>query len=241
MHFSTHSLNCLYIAASIRLMMRSETMPQYRILKSLSSLTGGGNTLKEQAPNQALVKAAKIIRILTVPPIPAAAFLITAYFETNDIFRSPDELQAAVMFLSILPLLAYPLFQWMPGEHTREKQRKMAFLFTLAGYALGFLYGFLWGMPKMKAMFFSYFSGVVLLSILNKGFHIRASGHGASGIAPVILSFQWISTSAASVFMIIFLLSCWSSVKLKRHRPSELLFGAACFALSFLISKWIFL
>jgi hypothetical protein len=30
--------------------------------------------LKEQAPNQALVKAAKIIRILTVPPIPAAAF-----------------------------------------------------------------------------------------------------------------------------------------------------------------------
>jgi hypothetical protein len=29
------------------------------------------------------------------------------------------------MFLSILPLLAYPLFQWMPGEHTREKQRKM--------------------------------------------------------------------------------------------------------------------
>ena len=79
-----------------------------------------------------------------------------------------------------------------------------------------------------------------MLTVLNKGLHIRASGHGASAMAPFLITLVWGSIPAAFFFLVIFLLSAWSSVTLGRHTLRDVLSGAACLLLSFLVSAALF-
>lgn len=52
-------------------------------------------------------KAAKIIRILTVSPILAAAMIVLLHHHRPDIFHSAADYAAALVGLSFLPILAY--------------------------------------------------------------------------------------------------------------------------------------
>lgn len=54
-------------------------------------------------------KLAKIVRVLTAPPIIAFITCTVAFFSINDAFSSPIHYLASVFFLTVLPVLAYPV------------------------------------------------------------------------------------------------------------------------------------
>lgn len=183
-------------------------------------------------------KAAKIIRILTVPPILAAAMIVLLHHHRPDIFHSAADYAAALVGLSFLPILAYPICAVIPRlrERGREGQRNLAFIGTLAGYTLVFLYGECSGAgPELCFIFRTYFVAAVLLTFVNRLLKVRASGHGCSVTAPALFLCHYVGWTALPICVLLIAASFWGSLALKRHRPTELIGGASVCAVSFMI------
>lgn len=87
-------------------------------------------------------KLAKIIRIITVPPILVAELIIVLLFRRPDIFHSAVDYAVALIFLGLFPILVYPICAMIPKlkKTGREGQRNLAFVGTVVGYTLAFLY-----------------------------------------------------------------------------------------------------
>ena len=90
-------------------------------------------------------KLAKIIRVITIPPIMVLGVLTLFFFERNDIFTNVWQLFWASLFLMIMPLSAYPLSYIIPNIRSKERegQRNLAFILSLLGYSAGLIYAFL--------------------------------------------------------------------------------------------------
>ncbi len=54
-------------------------------------------------------KAAKIIRIITIPPIEALIMLLILYGIKRDEFGSMGNLLMVILFLSVIPVCSYPI------------------------------------------------------------------------------------------------------------------------------------
>ena len=81
-----------------------------------------------------------------------------------------------------------------------------------------------------------YFLSVVLLSICNKGFHFRASGHASSFTGPLILMIYFFGWKVIIPSLIIAALIVWSSIYLKRHTIKELAGGILVNIIAFILS-----
>ena len=186
-------------------------------------------------------KTAQIIRIITAPPFMIAALLLVLGLMPIEFYMGIPDQCAAWIGLVLLPLLAYPLHLIIPElrKAGREGQRKNAFIFCLVGYVMCFVYSFYTASEKLKFVFFVYFITVVFLTVINKLLHIRASGHAASAISPCVFSGIYAGTWICLIFGAVFLLSVWSSVYLKRHKPKDIVSGVCAFGLAFLLSYWI--
>lgn len=180
---------------------------------------------------------AKVIRIVTVPPVMILALLITLYSLGKEIFAGKTDMIVAVVGLVILPLAAYPVHRFIPELHDggREKQRKLAFIFSLAGYVLCFVYAFFYGTVRIKQIFLTYFTTVVILTIFNRLFGIRASGHTASSISPCVFVFSFGYVFAGILFAILFCMSVWASLYLKRHKAVDVAMGVTSFVIAFVL------
>ena len=86
-------------------------------------------------------KLAKTIRIITIPPVLVSALLVILYFFRNEMFR-PLDLLMSIVFLAVIPTLAYPLQPIMPGfkGKGRDGQRKLAFVTTTLAYMGRYLF-----------------------------------------------------------------------------------------------------
>ena len=168
-------------------------------------------------------KTAQIIRIITAPPFMIAALLLVLGLIPIGFYTGITDQCVAWIGLVLLPLLA----------------RKTAFIFSLVGYVMCFAYSFYTASEKLKFVFFVYFFTVVLLTVMNKLLHIRASGHAASAISPCVFSGLYAGTWSCLLFGAVFLLSIWSSLYLKRHKPSDITSGVCAFGLALLLSYWI--
>ena len=186
-------------------------------------------------------KTAQIIRIITAPPFMIAALLLVLGLIPIGFYTGITDQCVAWIGLVLLPLLAYPLHFIIPElrKTGREGQRKAAFIFSLVGYVMCFAYSFYTASEKLKFVFFVYFFTVVLLTVMNKLLHIRASGHAASAISPCVFSGLYAGTWSCLLFGAVFLLSIWSSLYLKRHKPSDITSGVCAFGLALLLSYWI--
>lgn len=134
-------------------------------------------------------KIAKIIRIITVPPLLVVALIITLYLQNPSIFRDGTDYAVALVFLGLFPVLVYPIWAAVPKlkEKGREGQRNLAFIGTLIGYTFAFLYGELSGaVPELKLIFRTYFIAVLLLTFANKVLKKRASGHACSVVSSAL-------------------------------------------------------
>ncbi len=168
---------------------------------------------------------AKTIRILSVPPIMVLVFILILAFNKNNIFRDSTEIIIMIALLGLVPALAYVLSGLIPKvkEQGREGQRKLAFITNLAGYSIALLWAILTNVKKeLLLICLTYFFSVVILTICNKGFHFRASGHASSFTGPLILMSYFLGWKVIIPSLLIAALIIWSSLYLKRHTIKEL-------------------
>lgn len=184
-------------------------------------------------------KFARIVRIITVPAVLVTAFLLILYFIRGDLFSSYWEMIAGIGFLGIFPILAYPFQLLIPSlkKKGRKGQRLLAFVFSLVGYTGGLLYGIIAGVSAaLLFIFITYFVSVILLTVMNKVFKIRASGHACSITAPCFFLIYFCGWYFCFPCILIAAASFWSSLHLKRHTKSELISGVAVCLVSLIIS-----
>ena len=190
---------------------------------------------------------AKAIRILSVPPVMVSALILILAINKDGIFRNTFEIVITIVLLGFVPVSAYGLQKILPGfkEKGREGQRKLAFITSLIGYSGAFLWALIADVENALLLICStYFFSVVLLTICNKGFHYRASGHACSFTGPLVLLIYFFSWKVMIPCFVIAALIIWSSIYLKRHTAKELIGGiVVClfsFALSLLITTLVF-
>lgn len=174
-----------------------------------------------------MLKLAKTIRTLTVPPVMAAVFILILFL--ND-YLTPAASLEAVFFLSILPVLAYPICRFIPVLHRggRNTERKMAVILSVAGYLLGLVLTLiLHGTPMELLIYSTYLITGALIAVFSYVFHIKSSGHASATAGPIAVLTLWISPWFLTGLLVLAAIF-WSSITLKRHTLPELLLGSAC-------------
>ncbi|SHO43964.1 hypothetical protein [Anaerocolumna xylanovorans] len=180
-------------------------------------------------------KAAKIIRIISVPPIMALSLLLVAFFFKNEIYNRQQDFVFSIAALVVFPILAYPASEIFirNKENKRERQRNFAFVFSLIGYTALLIYGAVFKVSSdMTAISLTYFLTVVILTLFNKIFKIKASGHAASCTSPLIFFIYFWGWPLIFPCGIAFTAILWSSLELKRHSLKEFFIGAGICILS---------
>ena len=179
-------------------------------------------------------KLAYAVRVISVPPVMVSLLILVLAVFAEGVFCSGLEMIAMLLFLAIIPLLAYPLSWMLPcvRRKGREGQRNLAFALTAAGYVLGWIYGkFFSGNREQILVYTIYLISLLLLLLWNKGFQLRASGHACSVAGPTVLAGWYLGPVGIIVGAVCYLLIFWASVTTGRHKWDEFLGGSVlCFA-----------
>ena len=148
--------------------------------------SGIGETVRQASASRTV---AKIIRVVTVPPVMVATLIILLSIFRRDVVSTPLEGFLAIVFLAVVPMLAYPLSVAIPSIRVkgRKGQRDLAIYLSVAGYIGGVIYGFAAGVGRsMLVIFCTYLLSAVILLVCNL-FHVKASGHACSSAGPIVL------------------------------------------------------
>ncbi len=178
------------------------------------------------------------VRILTVAPVVAIATFSILHFVSPQITGSTLNYILGIAFIAIFPLLAYPLQPILPyfKKKGRDGQRNLAIYMSVFGYVAGIIFAFALRMPdKMQALFLTYFISGILIFIFNKVLKIKASGH-ACGVAGPIAFLTYIYGPIALLGLPLLALVYWASLRMDRHKISELVVGTAIPIAAMLIS-----
>lgn len=181
---------------------------------------------------------AKVIRVLSVPPIMISALILILYFTRGEYFKHPYEMFIAIFLLGLVPILAYPLQKCIPSlkDKGRDGQRKLAFITNLIGYIAAFVWALISEVESGLLLICStYFFSVVFLTICNV-FHFKASGHASSFTGPLLVLVYALGWKALIPCVVVAAAIIWSSLELKRHTIQQLMAGIGVCALSFIIS-----
>lgn len=190
-------------------------------------------------PKTTKEKLAGVIRIITVPPIMVIGLLLILYFCSPQPFGTLPELLIAILLLGLVPVLAYPSQPLFPRyrQKGREGQRELAFVFTGVGYTIAFLWALLAGIsPAVRTVCAGYFFSALLLTLCNKVLHRRASGHACSAVGPLLFLIYYFGWRMLLPSVVIAALIAWASVTLRRHTPTDLLWGTLCSVVGFAIA-----
>lgn len=175
---------------------------------------------------------------MSAPPVMVLALLLILWF-SGGVFARASELVWAIVSLAVFPALAYPFSTIIPAWHAggRDMQRKLAFAFSSVGYTVLFAYGLIAQVSASAMLIFgTYFFSLLVLVLLNKVAHQKASGHACSITGPLILLVYFVGWTAAIPCAALFAVILWSSVVLKRHTPKEFALGAISCLVGFFIS-----
>ena len=173
-------------------------------------------------------KLAKVISIITIAPVMALIMLLFLYIARHDMFGSPLFLLIAVLSLSVIPTLGYPLQYVFPvlREGGRDEQRKLAFISAVAGYMFGVIMAILLKAPvSYKMILISYALSGTVLALFNIC-HIKASGHACGVGGPAVLCSYFLGGYGWLVLLLIPAIF-WARLHMKRHRLPELVLGSA--------------
>ena len=186
-------------------------------------------------------KTAKIIRIITIPPIEVFVMLLILYGSRREEFGISGNLMMAILFLSVIPICSYPIAARKKNQkENRNNQRKMAFVFNFLSYLAAMAAGYCAGCTRMLQWIFNgYFLAVLVLTIVNKVFKIKASGHACSCTLPYLILSYYFGGIVAAVCLILYLVECWASVELKRHTIKEYLAGTIVAWIIFAGTFWM--
>ncbi|MDR0890022.1 MAG: hypothetical protein LBM28_05180 [Oscillospiraceae bacterium] len=187
-------------------------------------------------------RIAKIIRIITTAPF-AATFLCTLLLLLDKVaFRSYWHYAAALFFLALLPLMAYPTAALVPSikKKGRKGQRNLAVIFSVIGYIGGFLFALLAkGTPTEEVLYCTYLisgAGIAVCTV----FRFKVSGHACGISGPVAKLVEFVGPWFLFGYILL-IPTIWSSLKLKRHSILELLAGTILPWIALYVSMAIFL
>ena len=175
-------------------------------------------------------QAAQAARALTVPPLLVSALLVLLFFFNDTVFATVSQLILALVFLVLIPLAAYPLSYAVPTlrKKGRKAQRDLAFALSFTGYGAAVTYGLITHVESpLLLIFLTYFLSVLGLLFFNLVLKKRASGHACSTMGPLVFLVYFIGPYGLPVCILVAVLVVWSSLFLKSHTTSELIFGAA--------------
>ena len=175
-------------------------------------------------------RISKLIRVLTTPPIIALLALSLLFLRDSAIFGSSMHFILAILFLGVLPMLAYPLQPFIPKfkDKGREGQRTLAMIFSVCGYLLGTLTALLLRAPAFVLLvYLAYLFSGVLLTVINKLFHKKASGHACGIAGPLTLLSCFASPFTLLLSVPVYLSALWASIAMKRHTLPQFLGGTA--------------
>ena len=184
----------------------------------------------------------KTLRILTAPPVLAVILAGFLRCFRSELFAENGQLWLLILMLAILPASAYPLQRIIPKLQNggRNAQRRLAFITTLVGYLGAFLLGRLLHAPsELQMLYDTYVFSVCLLTLFNKGFHLKASGHACGTMGALIFSVVLISPVFILPGILIVIGMAWSSLSTGSHTVRELILGAVTSLASYSI-VWFF-
>jgi len=182
-----------------------------------------------------LKKAAKTVRVLTIPPVMVAALFFVLHAEKT-VFLHRADLFICFVFLAIMPVLAYPLQTLVPAwrKGGRRTQRNLAFVFSVLGYIGAVLYCIFARVGvNLTYVTVVYLLSVLVLTLWNALTPFHASGHACGIAGPILLICLFVGNWRAIVpGAALFVLAFWASLVLKRHNAREFLLGALCSVLT---------
>lgn len=183
---------------------------------------------------------AKVIRIITVAPLAAAALILTLYCSLTGAFTDIWHLLTAFSTLCLMPLAAYPISLIWKKAVRRDRQRKLAIILSVIGYIAGFIFALCTeSSVTEKVLYGTYLISGLLIAASSFVFHIKCSGHACGIAGPIV----FLSVTVSPWFLLGFSLLIpvfWSSLKMHRHTLAQLISGAIVPALAFFISRAVF-
>lgn len=183
-----------------------------------------------------------IIRKITVAPIFAFLLLTTLHLSGLEQFAAPSVYFQGVLFLTLFPLLAYPMQKHIPKyqEKGREGQRTLAMIFAVAGYLLGITIGLVTHVPtQMLVVYLEYLLSGLLIFVFNLCFHRKASGHACGVAAPIAFFISFGLYTPAAIGVLVTPLVYLASLKTKRHTLLQLIGGSIVPIFPMLLLKMI--
>ncbi|MCI9469474.1 MAG: hypothetical protein HFG45_09330 [Oscillospiraceae bacterium] len=180
---------------------------------------------------------AKTIRVITVPALTSGCAMTLLWLSDTVIYRGLLDYVMVMLGLTVVPLLSYGFTAAVPKLRTqgRETQRKYAMYFSAAGYLLAFAYGLASrATGPYKVITGTYVISIVLLLVLNKAMHFKASGHACSTAGPLVAMGYFLGGWYIPAGLGVCALVMWASIEQKQHRFWELMTGSAVSGLSFL-------
>lgn len=174
-------------------------------------------------------RIARIVRIITIPPILVTVFLLVLNSVKPAVFSVSGSLLISIIGLGLLPVLSYAVWALVPALHRggRDSQRKTAFVFSLVGYIGTYIYGRAASVsPELMLILTSYLLSAIILAVLNYLCKIKASGHACSITGPLALCVYFIGWISLAPCLVIEVLSFWASLQTGRHTWPQLLTGA---------------
>ena len=169
-----------------------------------------------------------LIRVLTVAPVMALIALCIIFICKPSAFGSAQNFVMSVIFLTVMPLLAYPMQPLIPKfkESGRAGQRKLAIIMAVVGYILGIVYALVRNVPaELMLIYLTYLISGILIAVFNKLLKIKASGH-ACGVAGPIAYLYYFVGKYALLGLTVMTAVIISSIKMKRHTLSQLVVGS---------------
>lgn len=184
-------------------------------------------------------KIAKAVRIVTAPPAFIGLLLVGCIAREGGAFAPPG-LFVSVFFLQVLtPALAYPAQKILPRfrDQGRDGQRRLAFIFTAAGYTLALACALIFRAGSgLLFITVTYFIAALLLAVINKFSRVHASGHACSSIGTMACMIKFFGNALIAPCAVVAAVTMWASLKLGRHTASEFIMGAATGIAAFCIS-----
>ncbi len=172
-----------------------------------------------------MMRLCKIIRIITVAPIAAAA-AVTLLFIHGGFFTDNIHFAAALITLTVFPLSAYPISLIKKADERRKFQRSLAIVFSVAGYIGGTLFSFLTNAPDgEKVLYLTYLLSGVAIAFSSFVLKKKSSGHACGIAGPVALLAYYIHPLYI-LGLLLLLPVGYASLKMKRHTLPQLISGA---------------
>jgi len=183
----------------------------------------------------------KIVRILTVAPIQAIILILTLFFAAPQYGITGWQAFFSILFLAVLPALAYPLQRFMPHfkDKGRKGQRDLAIVFSVAGYVCGIIYTLVLQPHRVLAVvYLTYLLSGIAIALFSALTPIKASGHACGIVGPMVTICRYVSWWGL-VLLVFYAMAFVSSLQMKRHTWQEFLAGSAIPVAALFISEWL--